>query len=267
MTQPAQPSRVAEHIVDVGGFPIRYWSGGSGPTLVHLHGGSGPVISPAYDLLAQPHRLVAFELPGYGASAEHPEVADTRDIARVMVAAMRALDLGRVHLLGSSLGGKIALWIALDAPELVETLVLESPAAIRPHDHSLLDIPPQEIPRRVYAHPERIAAPPPDPAQVQKHLRLTLKLQGPNRDEALESRLPEVRTPTLVIFGERDGMVPPEVGPVYCQLLPDCRLVLLADAAHASQRERPEVFALLVSRFVDDPAGFTLPDEPGVYCP
>jgi hypothetical protein len=67
---------------------------------------------------------------------------------------------------------------------------------------------------RLYAHPERQAPLPPlDPAMRAKQQALVRRVIGPPRDEALESRLPDLHVPVLVLFGTMDRMLPSEMGP------------------------------------------------------
>src|ERR1700683_4501211 len=120
-----------EHHVEADGFRIRYLEAGDGPPLVHLHGAGGLRLNPAHELLARDYRVIAFEMPGFGASAENTRTRDQAELARTMAAAAGGLGLDRFNLWGTSFGGKTALWLAARAPELLTALVLESPAAIR----------------------------------------------------------------------------------------------------------------------------------------
>jgi pimeloyl-ACP methyl ester carboxylesterase len=103
---------------------------------------------------------------------------------------------------GHSFGGKTALWLTLQQPERVLALSLEAPAAIRPEGSQPPSGSTEEMVRRLYAHPERFAAlPAPDPALQAKARPLVMRLRGPDRDPDLERQLPELQTPTLVLFG------------------------------------------------------------------
>ena len=69
----SQPSGAAfrEGLVEADGFRIRYMEAGQGTPLVHLHGADGMRLTPGYDLLCRHHRVVAFEMPGFGSSPEN----------------------------------------------------------------------------------------------------------------------------------------------------------------------------------------------------
>jgi len=244
--------------IEADGFQIRYLEAGEGTPLVHLHGAGGLRLTPAHELQAQRHRVIAFEMPGFGAE-ENRRTRDMPELAATMAAAMRGLGLDRADLMGTSLGGRTALWLALQEPQLVTALVLEAPAAIRPEGAAPPAGPPEEMARRLYAHPERLPPlPPPDPAQRARALGMAARLRGPARDPALERRLPALTTPTLVLFGTLDAVIPPRMGRHYKELLPDCHLVLVYDAGHAIAAERPEAFAEVVLDFLDRHDAFVI---------
>jgi len=161
--------------------------------------------------------------------------------------------------MGTSFGGKTALWLALQEPERVLALVLEAPAAIRPEGAQPPSGSPEEMARQLHAHPERLGSiPVPDPAIRAKTWPLVLRLRGPDRDADLESRLSTLATPTLVLFGTVDGVMPPEVGRVYKELMPNSHLVFVYDAAHAISTDRPEAFAEVVVDFLERHEAFVI---------
>src|ERR1700674_5169688 len=93
-----------ERYVEVDGFRIRYLEAGDGPPLVHLHGAGGLRLNPAHELLAKRHRVIAFEMPGFGASAENTVTKDQVGLARTMASAAAMLGLDRFNLMGTSFG-------------------------------------------------------------------------------------------------------------------------------------------------------------------
>jgi pimeloyl-ACP methyl ester carboxylesterase len=220
-----------EGYVDADGFRIRYLEAGEGPPLVHLHGAGGPRLTRAHDLLARHFRVVAFEMPGFGQSPENRHTASMPELASTMARAVRKLGLDTFNLMGTSFGGTAALWLALQEPEHVLALVLEAPAAIRPEG----------------------AAPPSGSPE-----ELVQRLRGPARDADLEGRLQELVTPTLVLFGTLDSVIPPGMGRFYKELVPNCHLVFVYDAAHAIGADRPEAFAEVVGDFLERREAFVI---------
>ncbi len=240
-----------EGFVDADGFRIRFMEAGEGPVLVCLHGAGGLHLSRGHDLLALKHRVIAFEMPGFGESAENTRSATIQDLAGTMAAAVRALGIETFDLMGTSFGGKVSLWLAALHPERVRALVLEAPAAIRPEGSRPAAGTPEEMARRLYAHPERMPPfPEVDPAVRAKMLTLVGRLRGPDRDAVLQERMRGIETPVLVLFGTMDGIVPSEMGRHYKALLPHCHLIFVYDAGHAIAAERPEAFTEAVTDFL-----------------
>jgi pimeloyl-ACP methyl ester carboxylesterase len=250
--------------VEADGFRIRYREAGAGPPLVHLHGASGLHLTAAHDLLSRRYRVIAFEMPGFGDSPENTRTEGAREMAPTMAAAIAALGLGPVNLLGTSIGAKVALWLALQSPDRVLALVLEGPSGIRPEGTAPgagSGVPPSrdELVPRLHAHPERLGAVAlPDAGTWAKTWPLVRRLRGPDRDADFESRLPALAAPALVLFGTRDGIVPPEMGRRYKELLPNAHLVYVYDAAHAIAADRPAAFAEVVEDFLERHEAFVI---------
>lgn len=240
----------AERHVEADGFRIRYLEAGQGEPVVWLHGAGGPNLTRAHDLLAERFRVLAFEVPGFGQSPANERSTSYPALAATMAAATQGLGLGRFHLWGTSFGGRLAVWLAAGAPELLETLVLEAPAAIVPEGSRPPAGAPEEMRRRLYAHPERQPErPPPDPSVIAKQRALLARLPNPGREET-EQALAELNVPTLVVFGTRDAMIPPAMGRVYREKIPNCHYVLVYDAGHEVGADRPEAFSNLVADFL-----------------
>ena len=99
-----------EGFVEADGFRIRYCEAGQGAPLVHLHGAGGLRLNAAHDLLATRYRVIAIEMPGFGQSAENIRTRTMPELAATIVKAADALGLDRFDLMGTSFGGKAALW-------------------------------------------------------------------------------------------------------------------------------------------------------------
>jgi pimeloyl-ACP methyl ester carboxylesterase len=90
---------------------------------------------------------------------------------------------------------------------------------------------------------------------------------GPARDETLESRLGGLNIPVLVVFGTLDRMIPAEMGRLYCEKLPNCHLVLVYDAAHEVDADRPEAFVAVASDFLQRHEAFLVSRQSGLIHP
>jgi pimeloyl-ACP methyl ester carboxylesterase len=243
------------------GCEIAYRAAGDGPPLVYLHGAGGLRWGAALDGLAAGFRVYGLDLPGFGRSTLADDVNSVPDAADAVAEAMAALGGGdRMHLVGTSFGGRMAAWLAVRHPERVERLVLESPAAFRPPDAPALNtLAPDELRRLLYGNPD-VAPPTDDPAERQRQLRVVGRLsQGVSWDADLERRLGEIEAPTLILMGTLDGLVPPEMGRVYKERIPESYLIYVYGAAHAIQSDRPDRFVEVVGDFLTRGEAFMVP--------
>ena len=103
---------------------------GTGPPLVLLHGLGGTKVSflPTVAALGDRHRMIALDLPGFGDSDKPIGSYDARFMADRVFAALDALELDRTHLLGHSMGGRVALEVAFDHPDRIDRLILMTPS-------------------------------------------------------------------------------------------------------------------------------------------
>lgn len=248
-----------EGLIEADGFCIRFLEAGQGTPLLHLHGAGGLCLTRGHDLLSRHHRVIAFEMPGFGRSPENTRTRTMEELAATMATAATSLGIDTFDLMGTSFGGKVALWLALRQPERLRTLVLEAPAAIRPVGIEPPSGSPEEMARRIYAHPERLGClPVVDPVIQAKTRALVKRLRGPDRDAELETQMPGLATPALVLFGTLDRVIPPEMGRLYKELMPHCHLVFVYDAGHAISTDRPEAFAEVTIDFLERREAFVI---------
>src|SRR5438270_10554950 len=121
--------------VTVNGLNIHYGCGGSGAPLVLLHGlGSSAAVEFYFNLepLAANHRVIAIDLPGFGHS-DKPVLEYTIEIfVKAVRDVMTSEGLERAAVMGVSMGGRVALGLALESPDLVERLVLVDALGVGP---------------------------------------------------------------------------------------------------------------------------------------
>lgn len=220
---------------------------GSPVLLLEGIGGSIPGWRATLEGLAARHRTIAFDLPGNGRS-DGPEEALT--MSRLAADALAVLDLvgaGAAHLYGQSLGGMVALEIALTEPGRVRSLVLGATHGghERAHHRLAWKAPKSKPfvtlygPDFVREHPDRVAE---DLRAAQRQPQAA----GMQRRqwEAVSAwdawdRLPEIRVPVLVLHGSHDRLVPVENGRRLAGLIPGARLHVLEGAGHVYHWERP----------------------------
>lgn len=269
-TEQAPGAGFAEGHVEIEGFTVRYHQ--AGPTaatgepadpLVVLHGAGGLHFSVALDLLARVRRVVLVEMPGFGEQVN--DVHQSSDeLAEAIARTVEAIGIERYHLLGHSLGGIVALHLAFAHPDRLASLVLDGPAGFREGESAPAATSPQEMVRRFRAQPERAPAfTPPDPALMARVMPLAqrLMISRPPYDQELADRLPQCAVRTLVLFGDRDGVVPPQNGRTYRRLMPNCSFQLVHRAAHSVQDDRPEAYAELVGDFLERGWMFLVPEQ------
>jgi pimeloyl-ACP methyl ester carboxylesterase len=251
-------SAIRDGSVNADGFSIRYQETGEGPPLVHLHGAYRLGLTSAHDLLSRAFRVIAFEMPGFGAT-ENQKTQTVQDLATTMAAAAEALGLARFNLIGTSFGSRVASWLAVQRSDLVTALVLDGPSVIRPEASEPVSGSPEQIACRLYAHPERVSPTRAvEPALTARGLTFLRRLSGPARDTLLEEGLRSLKMPTLVLLGTQDGVIPAQMGRVYKELIPDAHLVFVYDAGHALMVERPEAFAEVVTDFLERTDAFII---------
>src|SRR2546430_9719288 len=131
----AKFTTIDSRTITIDGVNIHYVCGGSGPPLVLVHGlGSSAAVEFYYNLepLAARHRVLAIDLPGFGKS-DKPMLKYTIDLFVKAVRDLMACEgLERAAVMGVSMGGRVALGLALDSPELFERLVLVDALGVGP---------------------------------------------------------------------------------------------------------------------------------------
>ena len=234
--------------------------------------------------LARNHRVYALDLIGHGRT-DKPLSNPYRptDFARFVKDFMDALQIQSAHLVGHSLGGAVALMVAINYPSTVNRLVLVDSAGIARQVSvifKLLSIPGvgEALGTMVFqgALQKRVALQRqswPDPKIVPdemirrkvlaftwqdirkpyyKALRASCNILGMKKSAYLPIRqgLPNLKNPTLVIWGERDGLLPASLAQVLKDNLPDVRVVLFENCKHNPMVTEPQRFNRLVGDFL-----------------
>ena len=267
MTQSGQRRTAAgkEDHVEVDGFRIRYWT--SGPpqpvgAVVMLEGMTWG-LSALRDALGQQYRVIALELPGFGASPANTRSQSVQELANTVAQACAQVVLEHYTLVGTSFGAHVALWQTLRAPDQVDALVLIAPTALLPVAGT-----PEEMARRLFAHPEKARSlASVDPAIAAKEQALVQRLTGGRHDAEVERRLGEIPCATLVLFGSEDKMVAPEAARLYRAQIPNSNIAFVYDAGHLIEAERPEALVNAVSDYVALRETFIVGRQTGIINP
>jgi pimeloyl-ACP methyl ester carboxylesterase len=239
---------------------FRWIEAGRGLPVLCLHGifGTSEHFASTVEALAPRWRAMALALPIFETP---PDDLSVMSLRAHVEAFMNAERIPPAVVVGNSLGGHIALDLALHAPERVRALVLSGSSGLsersftrgvphRPsaeflrgkmtevlHDHSIV------MPEWVEAIRDRIS-------QRSYALRV-LQVTRSARRYNLEDRLSEIQCPTLLVWGTEDRVTPRDVAIRFLDGLPFATLRLLPDCGHAPMIERPDAFARTVEEFLD----------------
>jgi 3-oxoadipate enol-lactonase len=278
MTEPAQPTnpQPAEDFCDATNMAFLR-VGDAGPAVLLLHGWSAfkEIWWSTMLALAPSVRVFAPDMPGHGDTPLQGSVRMSQIAARIdQFRIARGLD--SFMLVGHSMGGNVALELALARPDVVRRLVLADPAAepagMPPYTRSYLAAargwaalrasmalarPLSVVAARVpHAHGGGIVLPALRRASyMARHdadaLRALLDGLFAN---PIGPRLAEVRPPTLVITGEYDPLVPPALSKRVAEAIPGARYAVVRGATHTPMDERPREFARILLDFLQPSA-------------
>ncbi len=268
--------RAPGDLVDIAGVRLHLRDEGprDGPAIVLLHGvGSSLHTFDGWaEGLATTHRVIRYDMPGAGLSGPDPQrdYSDERGVAQLL-AVLDHLGVARATVVGNSIGGRLAWRFAAVHPDRVEGLVLISPDgyASPGFDYGKPPAVPVILEAMKYALPKwalrpNIAAAYADPvglsdAVVERYHALLL---APGNRQAMLDRMrqtvlvpPEpflqrITVPVLLLWGEKDAMIPVANAQDYLANLPDARLVVLPTLGHVPQEEAPEVSLAPVLEFL-----------------
>jgi pimeloyl-ACP methyl ester carboxylesterase len=247
----------------VQGLRTRYLMRGAGPPVLVLHGW-GASIEAAYPIvtgLAPVTSVYVPDLPGHGQSELPPAPWGVAEYQAFVAAFMDALGIERAAIVGHSNGGRIAIRMAATEPARAARLVLVDSAGIRPkrtlryyrrvgmakvgkYAARYLGAPGERLRARIVG---RVASA--DYAAAGE-MRPTL-VRLVNSD--LRKYLPQIRVPTLLVWGANDTDTPLADAHTMEKLIPDAGLVVLEDAGHYSYLDQPARFARIVSHFLAPP--------------
>jgi pimeloyl-ACP methyl ester carboxylesterase len=252
-----------ERSVQVRGIETHLFEAGASnaPPLLYLHGTSlGNLWLEYHQRLAQRFHLFAPDIPGFGLTQRPDWMRDMSDYILYFRDLLETLGLEKPIFVGHSLGGWMAVEVAVWYPERVGKLALSNAAGIRVKGSPIADLfamNPQELFATIFD--DLSAAAPLIPAEMsfeyivdQFRQRATLAslAWNPHYDPSLERRLERVQCPTLIIWGEHDRLIPPVYGERYQQLIAGSKLVILQGTGHMPMFEKPAEWSEQITRFL-----------------
>jgi pimeloyl-ACP methyl ester carboxylesterase len=256
---------------------------GEGAPVVFVHGLGGQWQNWLENIprVAQERRVIAPDLPGFGRSPVPREEISISNYARTVEALCQRLGLGRAAIVGNSMGGFVSSEVVIRYPERAERLVLVSAAGISSanvHRAPVLLVGRVSAAIVAYtaARQRQMARRP-----VTRHMELSLVARHPSRlapdlawealikgagkpafQDALRAnlvydfrdRLPEIRCPTLIVWGENDSVISVRDAAEFERLIPDSRKLLMKDTGHVPMLERPAAFNDALMEFLAESA-------------
>ncbi len=260
-------------VVTVNGLPMTYELTGRGDPVVLIAGTGYPGatwLPEVVDRLAARQTVLTFDHRGTGRTPSRPEPYSTRVFADDAAGLMAALDLSPAHVLGHSMGGRVAQWIGLDRPDMVRSLIL---AATGPGEWrsdkpvtrgvplhtavAMIELGYDEYMRRHIAEtfftPEYVASRPDRVRwlvdafwQARPELREYLRHVVARQEHQTADRLSELTQPSLVLIGDRDRHqggtgVHWEQSAYLAEHLPNVERQVVPDASHGYLWQAPEL--------------------------
>ena len=260
---------------------------GSGPPIVFIHGLSGSWQNwlEQVPVFARDHRVIAFDLPGFGTSEMPEGEISISGYARWVDALLDQLGVPAAAVVGNSMGGFIGAELAIQFPARVERLVLVSAAGL-----SIEHMRNERVLAALYAFDTRLAAytawmgtrsealtrrprsrraifsivahrPDKLPAPL-----IAEQMRGSGKpgfvpaldaltNYPIRDRLGEIACPTLIVWGSEDRLVPVGDADDFERLIPNSRKVVWPDTGHMAMLERPEAFNRLLAAFLAEEPG------------
>jgi len=252
---------ITEGLADLGTVRLWFWdTGGGGEVIILLHPGSGS--SEFY-----PYQQTAFAKAGYRVisysrrgqfKSEMGDDANSFFAVDDLFALMDHLKVGRAHLVGNALGAYVALDAAIVRPDRVQTLTLASSMmgidepeyqqalrSLRPKAFSDL---PEEV--KEVGPSYRVANPTGLAEWIARQARAGKSAPVRRKSKISWSALAELKLPILLMTGDADLWIPPYLLKDVARRMPGSRTVIVPDAGHAIQWEKPEAFNEAVLTFI-----------------
>ena len=220
-------------------------------------------------------RVIRMDLPGFGLTGPFPDNNyGLQRYSRFVQELMDQLGVARFVLAGNSFGGQIALQVTLDQPARIGQLILVDSAGYPlaptsvPIAFQLARLPvinlistvalPRNIVeksvRNVYGDPDRVT-----PELIDRYYELTLR-EGNRaaltarleqiKSEEMAARIPKIKVPTLILWGGRDRLIPPDAGRRFARDIAGSELVMFDDLGHVPHEEAPDRTLATVLRFL-----------------
>ena len=231
--------KIDKHFIRMNSQDVHYVTAGEGFPLLLLHGGSNDwhEWKDNIDALSEHYRVIAPDIIGFGLSDKSKEIYSIKDFIIFTNDFISALQLERVHIIGHSLGARVALEFASYYPERIDKVVSIAPWGLGRLSNLGYVI-------GALAHWLRKLTFKPQPYPV-------LSLDGPDSNpETFNERLKSIKAQTLIIWGQRDRYLSVKQAHKAHELIEKSSVEIFKNCGHAPQREDKDHFNELIPEFL-----------------
>lgn len=243
-------SSLSKENLKVDGTDVVMLTAGSGDPLVFLHG-AGTFTGFDFALpWAEQHRVMVPYHPGFGESGDDDRITDMHDYVMHYMELLDQLEVDKIDLVGFSMGGWMAARLATEFGHRIRRLVLVAPAGLRVPEHPTVDIfklRPDEIMDYLTNDFEVVRPYLPEGHDVDfivARYRETSSFARVAWERLHDPKLPRylhrVTVPTMLLWGDKDRVVPIGQAETWSNLIPNSEVRVIADAGHLVLDEKPE---------------------------
>jgi pimeloyl-ACP methyl ester carboxylesterase len=253
-------------VIDLNGRKLQIMEGGDGPPLLYLHSAYGENLwLPFHQRLSEKFHVIAPAHPGFAQSEGIEDIDTMEDMIFHYVDVLDYLARDPIDIVGASLGAWIGAELATRYPDRVRRLVLGAPAGIWLDAHPMTDMfalarRPDKLRAALFHDPGSYLADlliPAEPAEEQlveayKSMAATARLawNPPGHNPKLAGRLGRIKSPTLIIWGDDDQLIPTPYAEAWASHIKDSRVEYIKDCGHLLMFEGEEDFVAAVTRFL-----------------
>ena len=250
--------------VDINGHACRVWTKGSGPKIGFLAGYGGlPRWIPFLDKLAESRTVIVPSMPGFPGATGHTLLDSHLDWVLAIRQLLEKAGLDGADLVGSSVGASFAAEMAAMWPASVKKLVISAPFGLFDEKDPATDPWAQvagDVPKLLCATPkiyEDLKSMPAGANSIEWPIEQTraneaaARVFWPLGNTRLEKRLPLIKAPTLVLWGDQDKLLPRSYAATVAKAIgAKAKVRMIKDAGHLAELDQPDAVAKAVLEFV-----------------